>query len=502
MTRRRRDLGLALAAVLLSGCTLLLEAGPHDEGLVLAAADRVAGGQVPYRDFWWNYGPGQAYLLGGLTAVTGPSLLAWRIVRLVLDAVVVVLVARLVDRAARSETHPVGSNGRLPRPGLAPVAAGLAAAGALAWPTGPGPGPPALALALTALLVAGRGQGARTGALTGAAALWRPEIGVLALIGVVVAGAPARRAVPAAAAVVAAGYLTFLLLAPGELVDQTLGFLRIQDLQRLPFPFAVGDAFPDPNKVLEAAFPALLVAAAAGAAAWLLWRRRHAGPEAWALLPLLLGGLSYLLARADEFHLLPLALAVVVLAGRMLATDPDRRVRLAAAAVLLVVMAHGVERQAGRLLHSGDLVRLGGPAAGGVRADAAFARGSAFVARTVRAVPGPVLVAPPRYSRVRFGAPLLNVLLQRPNPSRYDVVQPGVVTAKDVQQEIAASLIRTRTPWVVRWVAPAARIDEPNGGGRLRGATVLDRVIARDYREVARDPSFVVLLRRDYDRDP
>jgi len=481
----RRDLLLALTAVLLSGCTLLLEAGPHDEGLALAAAERVADGQVPYRDFWWNYGPGQAYLLGGLTAATDPSLLAWRIVRVLVDVVVVLLVARLVDRGDRA--------------GRWPALAGVAAAGALAWPTGPGPGPPALALALGALLLAGRGRPATAGALAGAAALWRPELGLLALAGVLVTGAPWRRSVPPAAGVAAVGLLPFLVLAPRELADQTVGFLGIQDLQRLPFPFAVAEAFPDPNKLLEAAFPALLVGAAAAGAVWLLWRRGGAGRPAWALLPLLAGGLSYLLARADEFHLLPLAIAVVLLAGTAAVADADRRVRAFCAAVLLLVALHGAERQAGRLMHPGDLVRLDGPAADGIRADAAFARGAAFVARTIRDVPGPVLVAPPSYRRVRFGAPLLGVLLGRPNPSRYDVVQPGVVTDADVQREIAADLRRTRTPWVVRWVAPAARLDEPNGGGRLRGAGLLDAVIARDYREVARDPSFVVLRRRDYD---
>ncbi|MTD42884.1 hypothetical protein GKE82_00830 [Conexibacter sp. W3-3-2] len=493
MTAVRRDLLLAAAALLLSGCTLLLEAGPHDEGLVLAAADRVADGQLPYRDFWWNYGPGQALALGALTWVTGPSLLAWRIARLVLDVAVVLLVARLVEpEQGRDDPRVLGW----------PLAAGLAAAGALAWPANAGPGPPALALALGALLAARRQRPGLAGALAGLAGLWRPEIGLAAAAGIVLGGAPARRALPAAGAVAAMGVLPFALLAPAELADQTVGFLGIQDLQRLPFPFPVADAFPDPNKLLEAAYPALLVAATAGAAAWFAARRGGAGREAWALAPLVAGGLAYLLARTDEFHLLGLALALAALAGVVGARSDRRGVRGACLAVCALVALHGAERQAGRLLHPGDLVALPGPAADGVRADAAFARGAAFVARTVRAVPGPVLVAPPRYARVRFGAPLLNVLLGRPNPSRYDVVQPGVVTDRDVQEEIARDLARTRTPWVVRWIAPAARRDEPNGGGRLDGADVLDRVIARDYREVARDPSFVVLLRRGYDPDP
>ena len=98
---------------------------------------------------------------------------------------------------------------------------------------------------------------------------------------------------------------------------------------------------------------------------------------------------------------------------------------------------------------------------------------------------------------MRFGAPLLYVLLRRSNPSRYDVIQPGVVTTRDVQREIAADLRRTRTPWIVRWVAPRARVrGSPTGAGAPAVWACSTAVIARDYREVARDDSFVVLARR------
>lgn len=483
MRPNRRDLVLVLFAVALSGCTLLWEVAPHDEGLMLAAAERIADGEMPYRDFWWNYGPGQAYLLGALSALTGPSLLAWRIVRVAVDATVAVLVARTVaDRAG-------------PAPGRWPLASGLAAAAVMAWPTGPGPWPPALALALAGFLVADR-RPREAGALAGLAAIMRPDLGVLAAAGMLI-DRPRRSLGSAFAVVVAVGYAPFVLLAGGELVDQTVGFAGIQDLQRLPFPLPLGEAWPDPNKLLEAAFPALLVAGTAGVGLWLGLRRGRVPGGAWAFLPLAVGGLAYLLARTDEFHAGPLALMLVVLAGIAGARDRAAAVRVGACALLAVIALHGVERQVGRLLHPGDLVALPGPSADGVRADRAFADGVRLVASATAGVPGPVLVAPSRFDQVRFGAPLLYVLLRRSNPSRYDVIQPGVVTTEEVQREIAADLRRTRTPWVVRWVAPQARVREPNGSGRSSGVRLLDAVIARDYREVARDGSFVVLARRE-----
>jgi len=73
-------------AALISGITILQGIQPNDEGLMLQAAARVADGQVPYGDFWWFYPPGQPYLLAFLWQLFGPSLLTWRIVRVLCDA--------------------------------------------------------------------------------------------------------------------------------------------------------------------------------------------------------------------------------------------------------------------------------------------------------------------------------------------------------------------------------------------------------------------------------
>ena len=88
--------GWALAALfagaaLFSALTMLKGIQPNDEGLMLQAASRIAGGQVPYSDFWWFYPPGQPYLLAFFHWLFGPSLLWWRIMRVLVNAVVVML---------------------------------------------------------------------------------------------------------------------------------------------------------------------------------------------------------------------------------------------------------------------------------------------------------------------------------------------------------------------------------------------------------------------------
>jgi hypothetical protein len=108
----------------------------------------------------------------------------------------------------------------------------------------------------------------------------------------------------------------------------------------------------------------------------------------------------------------------------------------------------------------------------------------------------PIFVANPRHDLVRVGNPLVYVLADRPNPTRYDVMQPGVVTTAEVQREIVRDLRRSGTGLVVRWLSPVAAEAEPNGAGRSSGVRILDRELARRYVEVERFGDYAVLRRR------
>ena len=108
-------------------------------------------------------------------------------------------------------------------------------------------------------------------------------------------------------------------------------------------------------------------------------------------------------------------------------------------------MLHGLDRKRIQALHPPPLSALEIDVADGVRAPTAEARSLGKLVRYVRARVGPgepVFVANPRYDLVKVGNPLVYVLLDRPNPTRYDVMQPGVVTTAEVQREIVADLER------------------------------------------------------------
>jgi hypothetical protein len=476
----------ALAA-LLSGITIWWGINPHDEGLVLQAGARVAEGQLPYRDFYANYGPGQYFLVAGLDLLFGPSLLTWRIVRVALDATVAVLAYALTRRDA---------------PEAMALAAWLAVAGAMAFPSIPHPNPAAIALGLGAILAAARSPAA-AGTLAGLSIVFRFDIGAAAVVGAALAAGDRRAAtrVAAVSACVTGVLLApIVLAAPGPFWEQTLGFaLDEQGLQRLPLPGAWDGGF-EPNKILQHYFVYVLLA---GTALWLVVAvREHAPLRMWAPFPLALAGAAYLLARADEFHLIPLAAVLPIL----LATGAARVRRagrtpsaVALLALLGLIALHGLDRKRIQVLDPPPLAAVYVDVADGIRAQASEARAlSALVPYVRSGVPEgrPVYVANPRHDLVRAGNPLLYVLLDRENPTRYDVMQPGVVTTAPVQREIVGELERSRPRLVVRWLSPVASYAEPNGAGRSSGVRILDRYLARRYLVERRFGDYQVLRRR------
>lgn len=517
--------GLALfaGAALLSAITMLDGVQPNDEGLMLQAAARIAHGQLPYRDFWWFYPPGQPLLLAGLWKVLGPSLLEWRVLRVLCDAAVSVLAWRLAVRGGASPRAALG--------------VWLAAALAMAYPSGPHPYPPTLVLCLAALL-AFEERPALAGVLAGLAAYWRLEfagylaLGILLACGVSRAPRTAGRFAAAAAATAVVAYAPIVALAGiGRSWDLLVKYplTEFSAYQSLPFPLrydgplntgSIGGFLSDSaENLLLFYLPLVLVA---GLAIGLLgvartWRR--AGAWRLAVGVFGIGMAHYLITRPDVFHTAPLAVVTAVLVGwavsgraatgsgaaaagrfaaaRKLAARSGPALALLGVAVLAYAIVEGADRR--WLEVRRDYVPLRLPVADGVRVpegDRADIE-RAVAALRARVPPGkPTYVATLRGDLVTSGYPLLYVLADRPNPTRYDIEAPGVVTSLPVQREIVADLERARPAAVVRDTSPVTAAREPNEAGRSSGVRSLDRYLATAYRPVGRYGRFVVLARR------
>jgi hypothetical protein len=434
------------------------------------------------------------------------------VVRVLVDAIVAVLAYSLAARRA-------GGSRWLP------LAVWLAAACAMAFPSQPHPFPIALALALGALLAVER-RPLLAGVLLGVCAAWRLEFAAYAGLGIAVAhvlsSEPARERITrfgrVFGAAVAAGLVLYLpvVLAAGigrswEMLVEYPVF-DFGDYQSLPFPLdydgplntsGVGGFLSDSaENLIHFYLPLALVIGLAGGLVALALRFTRADPWPAATAVFAIGMGHYLLVRADLFHTAPLAVMVAILAAWAKtgpAPDVARRGAGLAAVVaaslgLAWALAEGIDRRV-RGLTDEDTVKLDLPPADGVRARPQRALALERAADYVRErVPegDPIYVATRRSDLVTSGNPLLYVLADRPNATRYDIAAPGVVTSAPVQREIVAELRRKR-PLVVRWTAPVTAEPEPNRAGESSGVRILDDFLAREYRRVAKLGYYVML---------
>lgn len=70
---------------LLVGYQFSVHEGRYDEGLSIYGATRILNGDIPYRDFWTLYAPGEFYLLAWIFKIFGASIIAERITTVVIQ---------------------------------------------------------------------------------------------------------------------------------------------------------------------------------------------------------------------------------------------------------------------------------------------------------------------------------------------------------------------------------------------------------------------------------
>ena len=515
---------LWLSAALISGFTMRRYLEPFDEGLLLQAATRIADGQWPYADFGWAYGPGQPLVIAAAFKAFGPSVVAWRVLRVAADATIALLVWVL----ARREASPRWA-----------LAGWLGAAVTIAQPTTANPTPVALALALGAVTFAVHGRAVPAGALAALTLFWRPDLGVVTILAV--AATLARRGLTrvtgsregqtprvtrgregqtprvtggregqtplVAVGVAVAGavvlYAPFAIAAGLPTLWDSLVATGMRDgaAWRLPFPLGYdgslrgwppGALAEDLKDVLGFYLPLIAVAGLALAAAALLARRRLP-PAAVGLGILALGALGYLLSRTDELHAQPLV--VIVCALLPIAAAGLDRARLLVVPLALILLA-GVANRVSALVLPPDLEPVHLDGVPGIRVPPEEARAlPALVAAVQRQVPEgePIYVAPRRSDLVTLTDPLLHFLVDRPNVLDRDAL---LQTEADEQERIVAALERTRPRAVIRWLDPISSRPEPNDRGRPSGSTALDDYLADAYEPQARYGGYEILVPR------
>jgi len=496
----------------------------------VAGALRVLDGDVPYRDFWTMYAPGQFYAIAGLYRAFGAELLVQGLATVLVLAATAAGLCRLLRRL-----------------GATRVAAGLVAAlfvGA-SWETGPelDSYPPALAFIVLGLsfveahVRSGRARSAFAAGLAyGCAACFKHDVGAYACFatggGLLFAAAFARDGAerpPALRSVawIALGSAAIVLPVAGILA-WVAGRAAWEDLIVFPatdFRAVRGEAWPGlwPNLepvrawLVDPAELRLLKAAAVAPSRWLLahlpevgflfggavWlvRRRSARATTVALGAIALVALPLYWWAAHtqpNTHLVSMAVFVALLVGPLVATLP----RAGRIAVLVLALGYAVgflPRPAESMLRTlvgGPRVVLDHPGVRGIRVSPREARYFGRIAEFVDANVAPdepIYCGVARHDLPVIGNVRFHVLTGRPFAVRHHEIHPGITDHEAVQRETIAALEREGVRCLVIWrfggddpAWSAAQLEERRDARRaLRpewGADELDRWIERHYR--------------------
>lgn len=535
-----RILWIALFVFVVAALILFLDSSRwvdiFDEGITLTAAMRLAAGQVIHRDFYYNYGPANIYLMAGLFKIFGESVLVARLMELVEAASMVAVVFFMLERFA----------GRI-------IAAG-AVIGCLLWPETLSWMP--LCMLLSTWLVAANFESRMSkrlaflaGLLAGGALLFRYDVGIAS------AGAQALLLVAAslmrqrkrgaalreAAALLAPYFAGFALLAvplfvwywadgvlPGLFYDVVTYPSKYYYAGRnLPFPHVHRQNLED---IVVYVFPLMMAVSLFQVVRWLaafVRRKTREAVPAW-FGPLLSFGLiaaiMYIkaLVRIGAGALFLCAATCIILGAVLIACrSAFDSVSKALIAILLALFAlggassrwHDVLSQR----HNGSLM------AGWIFARNrqapyppfrewcsnrnALNKGLCFfndndhleAIEYIESHTTPLdtlYVGLPHHDRIFAGDNLTYFATQRMPAVKWSQLDPFLENRADIQQEMIGEIEQNKPPYVML-DSEFEKVVEPNGSSTSTGVHLLDDYIDANYKPVVKFGELSILRSRD-----
>ncbi|MCK4547205.1 MAG: glycosyltransferase family 39 protein [Candidatus Eisenbacteria sp.] len=490
----------------------------YGEGLSLYGAMRVLDGEVPYRDFWSMYAPGELYLLALLFTLLGPSVIAARLLSL---AIIFGLVLTLYVLLRRSLSGVVSLIGL----GLAVVWLG-ASFRFFTYPVFP-----ALLLILLSTNFLLRYQSSKrvtflllSGFFAGFAAFFRHDLAAYALVAetITLLGFELLSAdrlerehrsrlkhTLVAAGLYVAGAGIFIVPVGLYFVIHVPVQTLIADLIVFPariFPGTRGLPYPPPRWENLLFYVPFVVHAMSTAFIIRLGRAEHGRLDSarkWTLILFTALGILFFgqaRVRSDIPHLFPFLLSAVpgtcFLLGELVGGFRWRDTRwwrspfrLALLAVLFLVAASVVVpiKQRGLLarsyLEGANPLELSIERGRGIIMTGASKTYEDMILFLQEAVPegGRIYGGTLRHDLVSFGDAMLYFLSDRNCCTGYYEIHPGLTTTRSVQEQIVRDIEFFQVEYVVLFNHFEK---EPNESSKSSGVFILDRFIRENFEPV------------------
>jgi hypothetical protein len=508
------------------------EVNPIDEGLVLTGSMSVAAGDIPHRDFYALYGPGQFYVVAGLFHLFGQAVLVERLYDLVVKALLVSFVYLVSLHLMRT------------------MYAALTSAFCVLWIADAGNFPaypiwPCLLLILASIWIAlplfdGAYSVTRLvliGLCVGAVALFRYDMGILALavysaefalFGLLERepfGSRPRRLGALLAPFWGAAGLVLIVLASVYVrygIAQDFKFQIITypsshyvAMRELPFPMITRHTLHGMIIYFSiVVIVSVLLLIVSQFKQLNLRQGRH--QESWIaiLIAAFAAGLYFKgVVRVSVIHMMSSIIPSFILLGLvvdrlMLRQRPFANGLLAVPVVIAAIFAvvpsisavRGVEVRVRDNLRAGiEVDRRCDPEQGLTRARC-FVLPDPELA-TIRYVVAhskpdePILVATGMNDKTFANNMALYFLAGRKPATKWAEFDPGLQNSEPIQAEMVGELEKNQPPLVVldtEW----DDLKEPNGSAKHSGVSVLDDYIHQHYQEVTKFDPYIVLQRR------
>ena len=511
-----------------------------DEGIILTDAMRVAAGEVPHRDFYAIYGPGQFYVLAGLFDLFGQTVLVERLYDIAVKGGIVCFVYLIATRLMR------------------PPYAALATAFCMLWIAAAQfpvyPIWPSLLLIFASIwtvlpLFRGSYSAVRlfcAGLCASGIMLFRYDMGLLALIILSAAfvlfslvepqpfGSRARRlAAMLAPFWSAAGILLIVLVSvyvrygiSNDFIFQIITYpaLHYAEMRGLPFPMVslrhLHDMIIYMPPLVIIAFLFLMITQ------FKEWNSSKGGhPEVWisSVIACFAAGLYFKgVVRVSIIHMMSSIIPSFIVLGYVVDRLMSRQrmltrrafaVPVVAAVIFTLVPARDARGIARANLS--DVIKITqaivskGNAPGRderCNAEHELPRARCFTVsipefETVRYVVShsapdqPIFVANGVNDKIFVDNVALYFLAGRQPATKWSQFDPGLQNSEPIQAGMIAELERNQPPLVIL-DAEWDDISEPNGSARHSGVALLDDYIHHHYREVANFEPFIILQRQ------
>ena len=496
----------------------------YDEGFAVFGANRVLEGEVPYKDFWTLYAPGQFYTLALIFKIFGPSVFVERVwgvlIRLLLSLVIYAIAAKLTSTRLAQIFWLI----------VVMVLGGVGFYGYAVFP--------ALLFSLLSVFFLLNFLSQRgslwllfSGLTAGVTALYRHDIGFYTVVAEICVLAPflfinwvdqqasaqklwgvANRMFPYLAGVsVPVISLALYLVSVVPLVELWWDLFVfpatvLLKVRSLPYPSIVPEiTWLGFERWIRFYFPVLVYVSAAVTLVALFarsGRAQYANIRLWGMMLLILLGSGFFvqaISRADSIHFLPTRIPAVLLLTTLAFLIPwsefqlrvVRWIGIGLLAVAILPLFGAITRWS----HSAASFwpfdcPSGLERAGCIRVDPDQER-AVLLVQQLAPEGRPIFVGLSRHDRIFTNDIMFYFLANRPSATKYHHLHHGVATTLPVQERIIEELKGKRVEHVVLF-SGSENVIEPNQSGISSGIEALDRFLRRNYRQIHQFGNYTV----------